>query len=134
MVKNYSSENTAILIVDPFNDFLSEGGKLWSFTKETVKDVNLIENLKKILSVARSSGIKVVYVPRHQTEKGDYADWKFLAPSHQGSLKYSIFEKGSWGGEFHPKLSPKEGDIIAQNHWTVSGFANTNLDFLLKQR
>jgi hypothetical protein len=41
-VKNYSSENTALLIVDPFNDFLSEGGKLWSTTKETVKGVNLI--------------------------------------------------------------------------------------------
>ena len=133
MVKNYSSENTAILIVDPFNDFLSEGGKLWSSTKETVKGVNLIENLKNILSAARSSGIKVVYVTHRQTERGDYADWKFLAPSHQGFLKYSMFEKGSWGGEFHPELSPKEGDLIAQNHWTASGFANTNLDFLLKQ-
>jgi nicotinamidase-related amidase len=56
-----------------------------------------------------------------------------LAPSHKGSLKYSLFEKGSWGGEFHPELSPKEGDLIAQNHCTASGFANTNLDFLLKQ-
>ena len=44
-----------------------------------------------------------------------------------------MFEKGSWGGEFHSELLPKEGDIIAQNHWTASGFANTNLDFLLKQ-
>jgi nicotinamidase-related amidase len=60
--ENYSSKNTAILIVDPFNDFLSEAGKLWSLTKETVKGVNLIENLKNILSAARSSGIKVVYV------------------------------------------------------------------------
>jgi nicotinamidase-related amidase len=42
-------------------------------------------------------------------------------------------EKGSWGGEFHPELSPKEGDLIAQNHCTASGFAYTNLDFLLKQ-
>ena len=47
---NYSSENTALLIVDPFNDFLSENGKLWSLTKETVKGVKLIENLKNILS------------------------------------------------------------------------------------
>jgi hypothetical protein len=47
-VKNYSSENTAILIADPFNDFLSEDGKRWSLTKETVKRVNLIENLKNI--------------------------------------------------------------------------------------
>jgi nicotinamidase-related amidase len=25
------------------------------------------------------------------------------------------------------------GDLIAQNHWAARGFANTNLDFLLKQ-
>jgi nicotinamidase-related amidase len=86
-MKNYSSENTALLIVDPFNDFLSENGKLWSVTKETVKGVNLIENLKNILSAARSSGIKVVYVPHHMTEKGDFADWKFLAPTHKGVFR-----------------------------------------------
>ena len=131
-MQNYSSENTALLIVDPFNDFLSEGGKLWSFTKETVKGVNLIENLKKILSAARASGIKVVYVPHHNYEKGDFADWKFRAPTHAGSLKFSLFEKGSWGGEFHSELLPQQGDYIAQNHWTASGFATTNLDFLLK--
>jgi nicotinamidase-related amidase len=102
------------------------------FTKDTVKGVNLIENLKNILSAARSLGIKVVYVPHHQTEKGDYVDWKFRAPAHQGSLEYSLFEKGSWGGEFHPELLPQARDLIAQNHWTSSGFANTNLDFLLK--
>ena len=45
----------------------------------------------------------------------------------------SLFEKGSWGGEFHPELLPQGGDLISQNHWTASGFANTNLDFLLKQ-
>jgi hypothetical protein len=44
-MKNYSSENTALLIVDPFNDFLSENGKPWSLTKETVAGINLIENL-----------------------------------------------------------------------------------------
>ena len=57
---NYSSDNTALLVVDPFNDFLSEGGKLWNRTKETVKGVNLIENLKKILSTARAWSLKVV--------------------------------------------------------------------------
>ena len=132
IMQNYSSNNTAVMVVDPFNDFLSEGGKRWSRTKETVIGVNLIENLKKILYAGRSSGIKIVYVPHHKYEKGDFEDWKFLAPTHKGSLKYSLVEKGSWGGEFHPELTPKQGDLIAQNHWTASGFANTNLDFLLK--
>jgi len=115
------------------NEFQAFAARVFESLSETVKGVNLIENLKNILSSARSFGIKIVYVPHHQTEKGDYLDWKFRAPSHQGCLKYSLFEKGSWGGEFHPELSPKEGDLIAQNHWTASGFADTNLDFLLKQ-
>jgi hypothetical protein len=93
-MKNYSSQDTAVLIVDPYNDFLSEGGKLWSITKETVNGVNLIGNLKNILSAARSSGFKIIYVPHHQTEKGDYVDWKSRAPSHQGSLDYSSLNEG----------------------------------------
>jgi len=30
--------------------------------------------------------------------------------------------------------TPHPGDIIANEHWGSSGFANTNLDFLLKQK
>ncbi|MGB7956624.1 MAG: hypothetical protein WCF23_21840, partial [Candidatus Nitrosopolaris sp.] len=41
-------------------------------------------------AAVRSSGIKVVYVPHHQTEKGNYADWKFRAPTHQGALKPTV--------------------------------------------
>ena len=25
----YERENTALLVVDPYNDFISEGGKIW---------------------------------------------------------------------------------------------------------
>lgn len=128
----YSFQKTALILVDPFNDFLSEAGKLWSFTKETVEGVGLIKNLKSLLSAARERNIQIIYAPHHHTQKGDYLNWKFLAPSHEGSKKTMLFEKDSWGAEFHPELVAKEGDIIAQNHWTGSGFANTDLDFQLK--
>jgi nicotinamidase-related amidase len=58
----------------PLNDFLFENGKLWSSTKETVKGVKPIENLKHILSAVRSSRIKVIYVSHHRTEKGDWLE------------------------------------------------------------
>ncbi|WP_236000147.1 cysteine hydrolase, partial [Bradyrhizobium uaiense] len=35
---------------------------------------------------------------------------------------------------WHPDFAPKPGDLIAAEHWGQSGFANTNLDFLLKQK
>ena len=59
-------------------------------------------------------------------------NWKHFSPSQAGSKQLVLFEEGSWGAEFHPDLKPQEGDLIAQNHWTASGFANTDLDFLLR--
>lgn len=133
-MQKYPPTKTALVLVDPFNDFLSEGGKLWSFTKETVEGVHLVKNLQMLLTAARQHQILVVYAPHHHTEKGDYLNWRFLAPSHAGSQKVNLFEKGSWGAEFHPDLVAREGDLIAQHHWTGSGFANTDLDFLLRTR
>ena len=43
------------------------------------------------------------------------------------------FEYGTWGGELHPGFEPRPGDIVAQEHWCSSGFANTDLDLLLKK-
>lgn len=131
-MSTYPANRTALLLIDPFNDFLSENGKLWPFVKETVVDGNIVEHLKSLVNGARKYNIKVVYVPHRHTQKGDYLNWKFFSPSHNGTKNLTVFEKGSWGAEFHPDLQPKEGDLIAQNHWTASGFANTDLDFLLK--
>ncbi|NQX54044.1 cysteine hydrolase [Pedobacter panaciterrae] len=128
-----TAKKTALILVDPFNDFLSEGGKLWESARETVQGNNLVDNIKKLLSAARAAGIQVIYAPHHHTTVSDYQNWRILSPSHQGSKNLMLFEKGSWGAEFHPELIPEEGDLIAQNHWTASGFANTDLDFLLKQ-
>ncbi len=33
----------------------------------------------------------------------------------------------------YPDFAPQEGDIIIKEHWGQSGFANTDLDFRLKQ-
>ncbi len=128
--KDYSK--TALILVDPFNDFLSEGGKMYPLTKETVEGIDLVQNLKKLIAGARERKILVIYAPHRHTDKGDYMNWRFLSPSHQGSKNTALFEKGSWGAQFHQELLPEEGDLIAQNHWTASGFANTDLDFLLK--
>lgn len=129
----YHPQKTALVLVDPFNDFLSEGGKLYPVTKETVEGVGLIKNMKDLISAAREKKIQIIYAPHRHTQKGDYLNWKFMAPAHLGSLQTTLFEKGTWGAEFHPELLAQEGDLIAQNHWTGSGFANTDLDFLLRQ-
>jgi nicotinamidase-related amidase len=131
---NNRLQKTALVLVDPFNDFLSEGGKLWPYTKETVEGSGMVKNIKALLMAARQHKVLVIYAPHHHTVKSDYMNWKFMAPSHTGSKNTMLFEKNSWGAEFHPELKSEDGDLIAQNHWTGSGFANTDLDFLLRLR
>ena len=77
----YSAERTALLLVDPFNEFLSEGGRLHPISKGTLDAVNAIENMKTAVQAARDSGMQIIYVPHHHTEEGDYTGWKFLNPT-----------------------------------------------------
>jgi ureidoacrylate peracid hydrolase len=37
------------------------------------------------------------------------------------------------GGEIRSGFEPQPGDIVAQEHWCSSGFANTDLDLQLKK-
>ena len=48
-------------------------------------------------------------------------------------MKSKVFEYGTWGGEVRAEFAPQPGDIVAQEHWGSSGFANTDLDVLLKR-
>jgi nicotinamidase-related amidase len=129
----YDPALTGLLLVDPYNDFLSEGGKLWPRVKEVAEQVGLIENLKAIVKMIREKSIQVFYVPHHRWEPGDYERWKHANRSQIASAKYQLVAKGSWGGDWHSDFVPQAGDLIIKEHWAQSGFANTDLDQQLKQ-
>ena len=129
----YEKELVALLVVDPYNDFISEGGKVWSRVKEVVEAVNCVPNMRRILQTSRELGLRIFFVPHHRWRDGDYATWKYLAPVQERANNRKTFEYGTWGGEFHPDFQPVPGDIVVQEHWCSSGFANTDLDLLLKR-
>jgi len=129
----YPAERTALLLVDPYNDFLSEGGKLYGLIKETAEQVDLFTNLRTILAAVRNAGVQVFIVPHHRYREGDYEQWQHLSPMQQAAKDSKVFAAGSWGGEWHPEFGPKPGDVIVKEHWAQSGFANTDLDEQLKQ-
>jgi nicotinamidase-related amidase len=82
----------------------------------------------------RDLNIPVVIVPHHRWEKGDYETWDHPTPTQCKIMHMHHFARGEWGGEWHPDFAPKDGDIVVQEHWGSSGFANTDLDFRLKQQ
>ena len=131
---HYDASRTGLLLVDPYNDFLSEGGKLWPMVKDVADEVSLLDHLRSILAAARAAGIQVFFVPHRRWEPGDGDDWNYPNPSQRSVQKRQTFAKGSWGGEWHPDFVPQAGDILVKEHWAQSDFANTDLDFQLKQR
>jgi len=64
---------------------------------------------------------------------GDYETWKYIAPIQKAALERKPFAYGTWGAEIRPEFEPKPGEIVAAEHWCSSGFANTDLDLLLKK-
>ena len=129
----YSAGSTAILMVDPFNDFVSEGGVLWPMVKEVAEFVNLVPNLKRLAEGARVKGVQIIYTPHRRWREGDYDNWQFSHPQHAPTAKLKLFEAGAWGGEWHPDLTPQPGDEVAKEHWLSAAFPNTDVDYLLRQ-
>ncbi|MGW6961109.1 cysteine hydrolase [Streptomyces chartreusis] len=133
MPQTYDPRHTAVLLVDPFNDFLSEGGKIWPRLKPMAEQVDLLGHLRSVVGAARDSGTQVIFVPHRRWEEGDYETWAHPNPTQLGIMERHSFARGTWGGEFHPDFQPQPGDTVVAEHWAQSGFANTDLDFQLKQ-
>jgi nicotinamidase-related amidase len=102
--------------------------------KEVATEVGLLGNLRAIVDAARKAGVRVFVVPHRRWEPGDYENWDHPNPTQRAVQKRQTFARGSWGGEWHPDFAPRAGDIVIKEHWGQSGFANTDLDFHLKQQ
>ncbi len=125
---------TALLVIDPYNDFISEGGKLWNRLKAVADANDCVPNMLQVLNAARQAELRIFYALHHRYRPGDYEDWKYIAPIQKAAWSRKTFEDGTWGGEIRSEFTPQTGEIVVQEHWCSSGFANTDLDLQLKQR
>ncbi|MGO4809640.1 isochorismatase family cysteine hydrolase [Cupriavidus sp. 2MCAB6] len=135
MRKNaYPKAITALLLVDPYNDFLSDEGKLNRPARAVADATGTVGNMRRVLAAVRAAGITVFYVPHHRATPDDFAGWKHLSPYMAGAHRVQPFAAGSWGGEWHPDFMPQPQDVMATEHFGSSGFANTDLDHQLRRR
>jgi nicotinamidase-related amidase len=129
----YSTQLTALLVIDPYNDFISEGGKLWDRVRAVAEMNGCVPNMLQVLNAARKAELRVFYAIHHRYRPGDYETWKYVAPVQRAAWQRKSFEYGTWGGEIRAEFEPKPGEIVATEHWCSSGFANTDLDLQLKK-
>jgi ureidoacrylate peracid hydrolase len=129
----YNKDRTGLVVIDPYNDFISEGGKVWDRLRGVAEANKCVPHMSQVLDTARSASIRVFYALHHRYRPGDYEGWKYIAPIQKAAWSHKAFEYGTWGGQIRREFEPRPGDIVAQEHWCSSGFANTDLDLLLKR-
>ena len=70
-----NKNDTAVLVTDPQNDFLSEKGVTWELVGDSVKENKTVENIERIFKAAKNNGFEVFISP-HYYYPTDYS-WKF---------------------------------------------------------
>ncbi len=89
--------------------------------------------MKAVVQAGRDAGMPIFYVPHHRARPGDFEGWRHPTPYQLGAHRFQVFAEGSWGAEWHPDFLPRPEDVMIQQHWSGSGFQNTDLDMQLKQ-
>ena len=140
-VMKLPASKTAVVLIEPQNDFLSPGGTMYAHIRDELARRNVIDNLAELLAGAREKGVKVMYVPFHPFEKG-FPELKPGGPAYAGLRGLEIdmpadwgtgaWLKGTPGPEIVPQLKPKPGDIVIEGKKTLDAFQSTALDYMLR--
>ena len=129
----YSPQHTAFVLVDPYNDFFAEDGKLYPRLKEVAESVDLHQHIRELLAAVRAARIQVAIAPHRRWHPGDFEGWLRPGRPARSVGNSKAYATGTKGGEWYPDFAPQDGDIVASEHWGESGFANTDLDMHLRQ-
>lgn len=124
--------NTALILVDCENDFLSEQGIMHTAVKDSLAANNVIPNLNRVLDAAHAADLPVIFTSisfnEGHSEIGDDA-YGILA-AVKGA---NAFVRGSWGADIYDGLHRKESDHVLQKS-TMCAFKQTGLKALLEQQ
>lgn len=136
-------KNTAFVITDPQNAFLSEQGVAWGAVAKSVVENNTRENLEKLFETAADKNI-LVFVSPHYYYPHDY-EWKFAGVleklmhninmfDRKGPLSLSGFDGSGadWLAIFKPYLNGQ--NIVVTSPHKVYGPQNNDLVLQLRKR
>jgi nicotinamidase-related amidase len=61
----FQNDNTALVVIDPQNDVLSEQGVSWGLVGESVKENGTVENLARLFQAAKEHDFEVFISPHY---------------------------------------------------------------------
>jgi nicotinamidase-related amidase len=112
-------EKTAVLLIDPLNDFLHSSGKLFPALKDSIEANDTVNNLQKVVNIARSKNLPILYCQHKLYEEGNFDDWHHMSKSQYSIQQSKTFALGSFGAEIYKGMEPdrSNGDAVVSRHW-----------------
>ena len=140
---NINKSDTAVVVIDPQNDVLSEKGVSWELVGDSVKENKTVENIERIFKAAKQNGFEVFISP-HYYYPTDYG-WKFAGTLEQMVLESKEFFRSGvlsldgfsgsgadWLERFKPFI--EDGKTIVVSPHKVFGPQNNDLVLQLRRR
>jgi len=140
---NIQKGNTAVVIIDPQNDVLSEKGANWGAVGASVTENRTVENLERIFKAAKAKGYEVFISP-HYFYPTDIT-WKMNGPleadevetrsfARSGALNLTGFlnSGADWLERFKPYI--EDGKTIVVSPHKVFGPQTNDLVLQLRKR
>ncbi|WP_417429914.1 cysteine hydrolase [Kiloniella sp.] len=137
-----SLADTALVVVDPQIDFLSENGVAWGVVGESVSEHNVVKNIGNLLNSAKQSGMTVAVSPHYYypTDHG----WRFEGPLERLMHKIGMFNRKSSlsldgfensGADFMPEYKKQilDGKTIIASPHKIYGPQNNDLSLQLRK-
>jgi nicotinamidase-related amidase len=138
-----SSKDTAVVVTDPQNDFLSEEGVTWELVGDSVKENQTVENIERLFTTAKQNGFEVFISPHYYypTDHG----WKFGGTIEKVMHDIKMFDRdgaltlegfaGS-GADWLERYKPfiEDGKTVVASPHKVYGPENNDLALQLRKR
>ncbi len=138
-----NSKDTAIVITDPQNDFLSEQGVTWGLVGESVTENRTVEHIEALLGAAKTNGYDLFISPHYYypTDRG----WQFGGTvenmmheinmfAREGALNMQGFEGSGADWLESYKTYINDGKTIVASPHKVYGPESNDLVLQLRKR
>jgi ureidoacrylate peracid hydrolase len=134
-------EETALIVVDMQNAYLSKGGYLDLVGFDVSKAPEVIAATKTVIDACRAAGIKIIFLQNgFEPELREASNPASPVYHKSNALKYmrahpqyngKLITKGTWDFELVQELRPHPDETVI-NKARYSGFAGTTLDMMLR--
>ena len=138
-----NKNDTAVLVTDPQNDFLSENGVTWGLVGDSVTENNTIENIEQIMRTAKDNGFQVFISPHYYypTDRS----WQFGGTVENLMHEIKMFDRSGalslegfsgsgadWLERYKPLID--DGKTVVVSPHKVYGPENNDLVLQLRKR